>query len=92
MKDVFFQDTTYQTAAHLDIQECELLRDYHQKKIAVTQKKITTLVYKADGSLKNQDKIDECRHTLHYHRQSAEKAESIIKYLTTLQSHKHGTY
>lgn len=65
MKDVFFQDTTYQTAAHLDVQECELLRDYHQKRITVIKKKIESLRYKADGSLKYEDKIDECRHTLH---------------------------
>lgn len=85
MRDVFFQDETYRSAAHLDIEECEVLRDYHQKQIVKLERKIDSFQYRSDGSSKFYDKIGECQRLIFYHQKSIEKAQEIFTFLQAIK-------
>ena len=86
MTDVYIQDKTYRTAAHLSVEECEVLINYHQKRVTVLTKKIDLLRYKSDGRATYSEKIDTVQGMINYHQYSIQKAKSICNFLNSLNN------
>jgi hypothetical protein len=82
----YYNDTIFENAVHLDIEEAELLRDFHFKNIAKLESKVEKIIDKADGSTKYDEIIGNLYYQISYSKNSFDEALRIMRFYSKTEN------
>ena len=86
MLQASYDDRHFHTSFHIDINEAEILLNYHTKAKTKVKAKLEKLFDKAcDGSTKYDSQISETRLMLDFHQTSISNAEKLIAFFNIRQ-------